>query len=431
MENKKIYKLTAYLKKSSFLKALTYLLTGAIIGQLIGIFTSPIISRIYTPTEYGVFSQLTSLLTIISLVATLRYDEALLLPKKNSIAKILAHLSIFFSFSLSSFAFLIIIFIYYYNQSFIKSLWPEILLLPLMVFYASVINTANAWRTRENNFSFVAKIQVFRSISSSFLKIIFGVIGFHSFGLLLGLLISDFISIILNKDIFNNIFFNNIKRLIFKQSRKTKEYIDFPIYGTSQVLISSLWIQLPPLLIGKVYGSSFAGQYAMALLLIQYPIAIMQSALRQVLYPKLTSLYNNKLKLFKSTLYTTSLMYFLYLIPAVIIFFHGEIIFNFIFGDKWIMAGRISQILVVSSFISVGKTPSILLARIFKKQKEIVFLDILALILQLYIYLYLSNYKSLIEIIYCQAFITALYNSTKIIWMTYLAFNHDRELTAI
>ena len=59
------------------------LITGTAIAQAIPIAISPVLTRIYSPDDFGVFALYLSITSIIAIVATGRYELAITLPAKN------------------------------------------------------------------------------------------------------------------------------------------------------------------------------------------------------------------------------------------------------------------------------------------------------------------------------------------------------------
>jgi O-antigen/teichoic acid export membrane protein len=51
------------------------------LGQAITVLVSPILTRLYTPEDFGVFGVYASILGIVTVVASLRYEYALPLPE--------------------------------------------------------------------------------------------------------------------------------------------------------------------------------------------------------------------------------------------------------------------------------------------------------------------------------------------------------------
>jgi O-antigen/teichoic acid export membrane protein len=90
--------------KSEFSRNVLTLMTGTTIAQAIPIAISPILTRIYTPEDFGVFALYMAIAAIISVVSTGRYEMAIMLPKRNEdvnaivklILILLSSISIFF-----------------------------------------------------------------------------------------------------------------------------------------------------------------------------------------------------------------------------------------------------------------------------------------------------------------------------------------------
>jgi O-antigen/teichoic acid export membrane protein len=116
---------------SHFVKNITIVMSGTMIAQALGFSMSPVISRLYSTTNFGIYGSFISFVGIISAVATLEYSSALILPKKNEEAFCLFIFSCICTFIIS----IISLFIYLFVSSYInrllqsKSIW---ILVPVM-----------------------------------------------------------------------------------------------------------------------------------------------------------------------------------------------------------------------------------------------------------------------------------------------------------
>ncbi len=68
--------------KSEFSRNVLTLMTSTTIAQAIPLAISPILTRLYTPSDFGIFALYMSISSIISVVVTGRYELAIMLPKK-------------------------------------------------------------------------------------------------------------------------------------------------------------------------------------------------------------------------------------------------------------------------------------------------------------------------------------------------------------
>ena len=71
--------------KSEFNRNILTLMTGTTIAQAIPIAISPILTRIYTPEDFGIFAIFLAITLIIGSIANGRYELAIMIPKKDVI----------------------------------------------------------------------------------------------------------------------------------------------------------------------------------------------------------------------------------------------------------------------------------------------------------------------------------------------------------
>jgi len=69
--------------KSEFNRNILTLMTGTTIAQAIPIAISPILTRIYTPEDFGIFAIFLAITLIIGSIANGRYELAIMIPKKD------------------------------------------------------------------------------------------------------------------------------------------------------------------------------------------------------------------------------------------------------------------------------------------------------------------------------------------------------------
>ncbi|MEA1954756.1 MAG: hypothetical protein U9O24_10240 [Campylobacterota bacterium] len=70
--------------KSEFSRNVLTLMTGTTIAQAIPIAISPILTRIYTLEDFGIFALFIAITAIFGSIANGRYELAIMLPKKDN-----------------------------------------------------------------------------------------------------------------------------------------------------------------------------------------------------------------------------------------------------------------------------------------------------------------------------------------------------------
>ena len=71
------------LSKITFLRNLFALLTGNIIAQVITVISIPILTRVYTPEEFGAVALYIGIINLLAMASTGSYDTAIVLPKRQ------------------------------------------------------------------------------------------------------------------------------------------------------------------------------------------------------------------------------------------------------------------------------------------------------------------------------------------------------------
>ena len=72
------------MNSASFVNSVFKITSGSFFGQLILTISSPIITRIYDPKIFGFFATYNAIVKLVSAIAPLRYEMALVIAKKNN-----------------------------------------------------------------------------------------------------------------------------------------------------------------------------------------------------------------------------------------------------------------------------------------------------------------------------------------------------------
>jgi len=78
------------------------LMTGAVLAQIIYAAISPVLTRLYSPEEFGALALFTSIIMVVVVVFSWRYDLAVVLPEKKEDAANLLVLSILLALFMSA-----------------------------------------------------------------------------------------------------------------------------------------------------------------------------------------------------------------------------------------------------------------------------------------------------------------------------------------
>src|SRR5690625_4147118 len=159
--------------KKRFVRNVFIVASGAVGAQALSLLLSPIITRLYGPEAFGVLGTFTALTRIIIPIAALTYPVAIVLPKSDKNAKTIIKLSfiitVFMSIvSLITLLFFKEVFITLFNLKDINNL---IFLIPLVIFFAGLMQITVQWVIRTNQFFINAKSEFYHSIIANFSKV--------------------------------------------------------------------------------------------------------------------------------------------------------------------------------------------------------------------------------------------------------------------
>lgn len=334
------------LEKKSFSSNVLYVFSGHLIAHFISFFTLPIVTRMYTPKDYGLFSIFMIIATIFGSASTLKFSDALVLPKREPDFRglvLIALFSVIFVTILSC----VIIFLFggYFLDFFnANSLKEYVYMIPLVVFLGGIGEIIYNWNIRREQFSQTTVIKTFRTAISKVVTIGYGLITKANFtGLLLGELMSIFTAIFLNlrlTTIHKELKYFQVRQIISKDFRRLfLEFIQYPTVILPSIFIAVFSQRLLALFLTFNFTVEYLGLYSFASSLC-VPLSMLSMALSPVVFQKFAQT-NDKVEMKKMILrivkWAVPIGVLLFLVLALL----GNVIIDILFGYEWKEAGKI------------------------------------------------------------------------------------------
>ncbi|MDQ1245254.1 MAG: lipopolysaccharide exporter, partial [Campylobacterota bacterium] len=323
----------------------------------------------YTPEDFGVFALYMAIVSILSVVATGRYEMAIMLPKKdedvNSIVKLIMIL-------LTSISLLALFIVYIFNTQ-ITSLFENkdisswLYFLPISIFLVAIYQVYNYLLIREKNFKKLSTNKIIVSTTNASTQLGVGLAYTSAFGLLFGNIVGYIVSIyfIIKSKVVNKYF-------IFENSsikKVAKEYENFPKYDVPSVLVNVIANQLPILALGKYFGLGILGLYSFMYKVLMMPISLLSSTVLDVFKQRATEDYNKYGNCRDIYVKTFKKLILLGMVPFTILGIFAPEIFAFIFGENWRVAGEFAQIMTPMLYLKFVISPLSFMFYIAGKQK--------------------------------------------------------------
>lgn len=337
------------INKKGYLNNVFILMIGTVAAQLIPVALQPILRRQYTPEFFGEFAIFSAVVEIIVTIASLRYEQAILVPKNRLESKDLFRLSIYISLILNFIVFILVLLALIFEINFLKIEGVSsfsFILIPFASLFFSIINTGSYWYTRQGRFKGLSINKLYRrffeggvQISAGFFSNPLGlVIGMFS-GLLMGT-IHFFYSTKLLKSLFKDMNFNHFKNLFLK-------YKSFVIYGVGPSLLNILSIFIPVFIISSKFSANLTGQFDLSRQILALPLVIISGSLSQVLIKKVMTKFHNEENFMKDLKFTFMIISCISILIVIGYFLVGKLIIVTVFGKEWIRAAELSEILIL------------------------------------------------------------------------------------
>jgi lipopolysaccharide exporter len=409
------------LSKSQFVKNMSIIMSGTAVAQIIGFALTPIISRLFTPSDFGIFGSFNSVLGVVVAGVTLQYSQAIMLPKEDDDAANVFAVSMLSVLAVTLVGLLSAYVFSDWLLGLLKAPNSRWLLwfLPLGIFATGINQSVQAWCIRRKAFVCTSTSQVIRSVAASISQIILGIYKTGGTGLIIGAVTADGVAslnmtrqvLVADKVLIkNSLDWKSIRRLAF-------EYRDFPIYAATQHLMSALSQGLPVLLLSHFYGIAVAGAYAFGVRILQVPMNFVLTSLRQVLFQKACETHNQNGDLFALFKKTTLGLFVIAVVPALILILIAPNVFSWVFGLKWYQAGILARWLVVWQLVAFCNVPAAIISRILRLQRKLFFFEILILSSRFLTLLVGGFYLDVYGVVALFSTLGAMLNIAMIVWI--------------
>lgn len=335
------------------LRAITLLASGTAAGQLVSLILMPIITRLYSPAEYGVLGIFTALVTILGSVVGLKFEAAILLPERDRTGQHtvqgLVRLSIV-CVSLASGVLLLlaVILLIFWDGGPFASLGGALLLVPFGTFMAGISLTLTVLATREGEYRRLSKVPALKKLSSGGLQIGGGLAGLGVVGLLAGALTQSIVTIAIllrgrirsfGKAVFGARPKNELKQLM-------SEYRDFPLINAPTALLNTLAWNSQIVVLAWFYLPVDVGLYSLAMAVVGLPLNVILSSVSQV-YLRESAARRGEPARARALFVRLLIGLFLVSIPVFIgLFFASQYLIGPLFGSGWDSAGLIASALL-------------------------------------------------------------------------------------
>lgn len=354
--------------KSEIVKYILVLMSGTVIAQLISYLLAPVITRLYTPAEAAEMGLYVRIISVGAAIATARYELALPIIKNHT------HAFRLYRFTLRVLvnvilACLIVVSI----PAFLSNNASDAffyLSIPVALGFLALMNLGTNWSIRQKKFKVITYSKITNSLSGNLAKVGLGFLGVGYVGLIIGTVVG----LVLGGFFFLYDFFKskNEHQVSTRSSRNfliAKEYSEFPRINLPHTLMDLGRDLLVALIIWQLYEKEDYGLYNHSYQMLRIPLVLVGSAIGQVFFQKCAQMVNEGKDIYPLALKSVRTLTLLSIVPFSVIFFYGEEMFAFVFGEDWRGAGTYSEIMAPWFLVNFIASPISSLPLILRKQK--------------------------------------------------------------
>ena len=332
-----------------FVRNVFVLMSGTTAAMVVPLLATPLLTRLYTPEDYGIFAVYVSMVSLLSVLITGNYELALMLPEKDEEAFNLLGVCLGISillgavFGLASF-FLARQAVFLLGSPRI-SVWLP--LAPVLAFIMSLQQIFSYWANRKKQFKRLGGNRIVESIVTPAASIALGIFSRGTGGLIVGLLGGKLAATwMIGRSVWRD---KRKWKLRFKADimrKQARRYSDFPLFSAPASFLDLLALQVPILLLTRSFGPSEAGLFALSTRVIGAPLALIGSCVGQVYYQWTAEAMHRNSDVRSYVMKVAGYLGLIVVGPLFVVVLFSPSFFSVVFGEHWRVAGEYARILV-------------------------------------------------------------------------------------
>lgn len=360
------------LEKHEFLRHLLVLMSGTATAQLLPILASPLISRLYTPTEIGIYTSFMSLVAGLITIAAWRYDLAIVLPKRVQDARALVSAASRLNALTCTAVGLVLILLSGPISGMLKEplMRPWIAGVGFVAWATAQVSILNYWCNRNKQYRIMSTNRIAQSAATTGTQLGFGVAALGTTGLVL----STFLGQVVGAASLHYRTRRDLRQERSSLRSVLKKYRKMPLLNGPTAIMDTVRLNGTQLMIQSFFSSAALGQFGYAWKMLQTPAGLINSSLSQVFFQKLSVTPRGQMSrvvhqgIIRSALIGA--------IPFALIYFLSPTLFPLIFGHQWVLAGQIGAALVPWLYMNFITSPVSLLFVVAQRQGALLWFSI-------------------------------------------------------
>ncbi len=360
---------------------------GAALGQGVAVLSAPLLTRLYDVGAFGVFGSFSAVASCLACVATLRFDQAILLERDEAAAEDVLRLCVLcvgmvtLATAIGATAIGAAAGAAPASRAALSG--ATLALLPCAVASGGVVPALSLWFVRRERYRPVAAYGAARSMFAVALQAIGGALSGRG-GTGAGMAVGPGAGLLVGGQVAGQALAAirlaaaggpalratllhgwNAERL----REAARRHRGFALYGAPQVLLRLLATSLPAMLLPMFYGTAQAGLFWLAYRMLILPQQVLTESLRPVFFRRAATLHAAGEDARRAALRLAALLGALCLPVAAVLMLAGPALFALVFGPAWRGAGHDAALIALPWCLETMQMPSAVLVAVLRRQR--------------------------------------------------------------
>ncbi|MBR1784026.1 MAG: oligosaccharide flippase family protein [Bacteroidales bacterium] len=357
------------MRLSPIMREMGTLAGGNVLAQTIGLAAYFVLTRIYSPDDFGLFAIFYSYIEVLIIFSTGKYELAAVTARSDAEAAAVSRFALRMNAVVSALLLGVALLLWMLGglPGKLSRLGWMVTLIPPMVFFCGTSRVYSFLFNRAHRYRTMALSETVNSASAALIKVALGLIGLLQSGLPVGT--------VAGRAVANLCYRLRLKSLSMPATTRgerlaaAKEHRRFPLFVATKDFVNAFSGNLPFLWLAVWFDQAEVGLFSLALTFTFRPVNILNGAFEQVLYARTAEgvrRHESIAPIIKSFLLKLNVVA---LPVAVLAWFAAEPLFGFFFGGRWTGCGVYVRALLPWVYIALSSTSLMFVSNVFSTQR--------------------------------------------------------------
>jgi lipopolysaccharide exporter len=328
----------------AFLQPVLTLATGTAIAHLLVFLGRPVLTRLFDPEAFGVLTVFVALSALVATISSLRYEDALMLPRRRAAAANVLVLAL----GLTGGTALVLLLLLPLSDTVAEwfggaEMQPAVQWLPVAVLLLGSALVLETWHTRAHRYRLISASRTVQSLVTVISQIGAGLLAVGAVGLVVGTAagFAAAAAVLVAGAWHADRRMTRALGMIWMR-RLARRYQRFPRYAAPASFLNALSGRAPALLLAVFFTTEVVGYFGVAFGTLALPVGLATGAIGQVFFVRAAEAHRNG-TLSELTLGVYRQLVVVATFPMLVVATSGPLLFAFVFGEAWREAGVYAQ----------------------------------------------------------------------------------------